>query len=66
MPFINWTMFTPCKHHFMFTVFIVTVVFCYANTTVMSDDVNECLLILMQQLLMFINLHLFGLIEHRQ
>jgi len=66
MPFINWTMFTPCKHHFTFTVFIANVVFCYANTTVMSDDVNECLLILIRQQLMFINLHLFGLSEHRQ
>ena len=62
LPFITWTMFTQMFAYFMFTMF-VSVVFCYANTIEMSDNVNGCLLIRIQQLFMFITLHLCGLIE---
>ena len=48
--------------HFMFTVFVVNVVLCYASTTEMSANVNGCLLILIRRLL-FINLRLCGLMN---
>jgi len=45
-------------------MFAVSVVFCNANTTEMSDNVNGWLLILIRRLLMFIKLRLFARNEY--
>jgi len=66
IPFIKWTVFTQIKPNFTFTAFVVNAVFCHANTTEMSDNINGCLLTLIQQWLMFINLYLCGLNECSQ